>query len=194
MAYMAKALIESGGNDHKREILNFEEYKRCANLYNEAQSGGDLESWGIPEWEAFFLGTSYQQFPTQANQDALIPRTLRIYTELANRANHRRNFDIPSAFEKLTGLTVREFVAIGFWIWAVKCQRPSDSPFFRAADFVRSDVPLAQQAKIEAFFQHTSTTYPDFRRTADSVPEAGPQAGVYAANQLEWKPIVRTQF
>src|SRR5438045_3830315 len=44
MAYMAKAPIESGANDDKRDILTFEEYKRCANLYNEAQSYGDPET------------------------------------------------------------------------------------------------------------------------------------------------------
>jgi hypothetical protein len=193
MAYIAKALIESGSNDHKRDILTFDEYKVCANLYNEAQSGGDPENWGIPEWEAFFLRTSYQQFPAQANQYALIPRTLRLYRDTASRDEYRRRFDIPTAFQQLTGLTVQEFVTIGFWVWALKTQRPGDSPFFRTDEFVLADVPLATQNNIQAFFNRASANYESFRRTNVDRPATDSHYGVFAANQLEWMPIIQTQ-
>jgi hypothetical protein len=193
MAYIAKALIESGANDHKRAILNFDEYKHCANLYNQGRSHGDQETWGIAEWEIFFIRTSYQQFPTQANQHALIPRTLWLFTELANREAHRRKFDITSAFRSLTGLTVEEFVFIGFWIWAVKTQKQLDRPFFHMDDFVLPEVPLLAPDKMCAFFGRTSASYDAFRRAAARVSAAGAEHAEYAANQLEWTPIIRTQ-
>ncbi len=61
------------------------------------------------------------QFPFEVNTYAFIGQTLLLYGKLPNEIAHKRNvphFDFYDKFQKITGLSLEDFICCGFVAWA----------------------------------------------------------------------------
>ena len=112
MAFLARELIENS-NDHRGSTMDFDEYRRWANLYNTAQ-GLEMDvadphaSRTLTDWELFFLRTAHQQFRFQQSSIPAIPRTLALFGRRRVQPNKAATLDIPAAFQAAAGMPVRD--------------------------------------------------------------------------------------
>lgn len=120
LAHFAKALIERSNDYRSRKVDDTELYLAC-NYYNnirEPHPDDPLSETGRREVLNNLIRMSYSQFPFQITTHREdIPRTLILFEELAALA--ASEFDVARTFYDMTGMSVREFMVHGFFIWAM---------------------------------------------------------------------------
>jgi len=188
LAHFAKTLIEAS-NDYRQDQIQEEELYLACNYHNHIRGPDDA---GNIEGRRGVLNNliriSYSQFPFQMqNHKADIPRALILFEELAAQAIDE--FDVDSAFRKLTGLSIREFILHGFAIWAI-CGNGEIPPVKESTD-PRTErlLPLEKQQK---FRDIITADYMQFRECQAKKPiKKGLEKQQF--NCLHTYPLIRTQ-
>jgi hypothetical protein len=189
--YLAKALISAGGNDHRSQELTFDEYVELARLYNHAQAVDRTGFRDISDAELFLTRISEQQFRYQQWPYPQVARTLLLFSDLARDPKHARKFDIPTAFEDLTGLSVEQFVMIGVAIWGLVSAGGMRT--FDAASLVEKNRHMFSHDIMARFLARTAADYAGFRGNCSKHPPPRRALTFYAFNPLEVAPIIKTQ-
>lgn len=114
----------------------------------------------------FLFRTSWEQFTFQESPKALIPRYYTMF-RILNDQDTKRVLDIAESWKNLTGISIEDFITLGFGAWAMA----SAHSVFLTQAFQRSPVQaIAQRADtktLEAFFKLTATDYAGFRRMSE---------------------------
>lgn len=119
LAFFAKTLIEKSNDYRAKPISDSALFYACAyyNNIRDPHLRDPVTEEARRELLNHLIRMSYEEFPMQVmNHRADIPRTMILFEELASAAGNSE-FDVARAFREKSGLTVREFLLIGFAYW-----------------------------------------------------------------------------
>jgi hypothetical protein len=192
-AYIAKALIVAS-NDYRGEELTFEAYAHCAELFDTALIfGGPTDDQSRQEDRFLQERFSQTMFKRMFPRWLRVARTLVLFADLAARPELSTPFDIPSAFERLTGLSIEEFMGVGQAAYVLAFSGPGPWTHAEFVEILHLMCPQLSPEQIEQFVTLVSTDYRQFRDRCDGDAVDNPQHGLYSYNPLEHTPLVRTQ-
>jgi hypothetical protein len=128
---------------------------------------------------SLLIRLAYAQFPLQESSGALISRWLALLTEVTVQGD---SFDASTEFEELTGLSIKEFIAIGF---AFLTQAWSLALFTIESIQNTKISPLSLSAtpeKVALFLKLTSINFATFRDLCNSEVKQYGDLGPYNFN------------
>jgi hypothetical protein len=142
---------------------------------------------------SFRYRTANEQYPSQAKRAYWIPRALSIFEHLARSERRAGEPDLNAEFEARYGLSVLEFVRIGFAVmtWITQVQ-----PNFFTENLTGSQAAplrgLLTGDRLGAFLRAASWTVDQFRAHVQAQGRAPKGLERYLVNPLLRRPIVRT--
>lgn len=149
-------------------------------LYDPAMKG---DAW------RFFLRTIYEQAPFQESVWELIPRALLMYEE-ANRLVSDKQHDIERDFEEAFSLSVRDYLTLGFALYA---QFISDPVFFPLGGW-HTEIPslrdLLKTDKKEALLRLVCADAGRFRSVNSILAQSESKTDSYDFNSLFMYPVI----
>lgn len=131
--------------------------------------------------------TFYEQAPYQEQLQYLIPRHIMLYLE-SNPL--RSSFDPDSALRRATGLTVKEFMWIGFAFFAAALAYHSFERGFVENTQVKSVKPYVGSEKVDAFLAAAGADFETFRNLRLGEERDAPGFGRYTFNPLLDRPVI----
>lgn len=162
LAFFAKTLIELSTDDRATEVTDKVLLFAC-DRYNQL-----IDPFvGNPEVKPterdvhnFLVRTAFEQFPYQhGNYRNEVARAFILFEEIAEAAKGE-GFDIPVAFLKITGLSVRDFMLLGVAYWA-QAGTPIITPMTTSVASMKEVLTPEKQGK---FLALTATDYAGFRQ------------------------------
>jgi hypothetical protein len=189
LAFLAKLSILYS-SDLRRESLEpnavFELIALCGSLDEPFLHRGD-DKFAL--W-AFLLRTAWLQFPPQSGVGYLLPRYYLMFRSVNDGIAHRR-FDVPSAWEGLSGLTVEDTMALGFVLWA----RAGTAGFFESRQLQNPDIhflrELATDEKLERLLALAGADYQGFRDLQEEYRVDDPLYAKTEFNALVKRPVIQ---
>ncbi len=186
LAYIAKLLILVS-NDFRPKNFDKDSLLKAAAMFNNLLDRillTDSESEPFAA-DSFFIRTGYQQFTFQAEKRHLVPRALYLFKEI-NEELGTDKFDIPKTFVDMYGLTIEDFIYIGFAISAYLRK----TAFFNPDEIINAKVPkLANyltKEKVGRFLNIVTINYADFRKLTEI-----DQSNVHGLEHFEFNPLVK---
>jgi len=131
---------------------------------------------------------AYEQFPYQEKLQYLIPRHIILYLE-SNPPQLSLDFD--SAFHRMTGLTVKEFMMIGFIFYSAALAFHSFERGFIENTQVTSLRPYVSPEKVDAFLAIAGADFQTFRNLRLEEEKVAPGLGRFTFNPLLSRPVVK---
>lgn len=161
LAFFAKTLIENS-NDYRRKEVSDKILLFACDRYNNILDPlvGNPKVKPTDEGISnFLIRTSFEQFPFQLlNYRNEVARALVLFEQIADSAKGE-GFNVSESFRKISGLTIREFLLIGFVYWS-KAGQPIVYPLKTDASSLKD---LLAPEKQERFLSLISTDYLGFR-------------------------------
>lgn len=188
LAFFAKALIEHS-NDYKSKGVGDKDLLFACDLYNQI-----IDPFvGNPSVEAserdvhnFLVRTAFEQFPYQlGNYRNEVARAFVLFEEIAEAAKGD-GFDIPDAFLKLSGLSVRDFMINGVAYWA-QAGKPIVAPMTTSVASLKDILTPEKQGK---FLALTAADYSGFR-LCQEMQEKKPGFERFQFNCLNTYPLIK---
>lgn len=162
LALFAKTLIEHS-NDFRRKEVSDKVLLFACDRYNQILDpfvGNPSSETTQRDVHNFLVRTAFEQFPSQlGNYRNEIARAFVLFEELAE-VTKSDGFDIPSAFLKLSGLSVSDFMVIGVAYWA-QAGKPIVAPMSTSVASLKSILTPENQ---ERFLALTAIDYAGFRQ------------------------------
>jgi hypothetical protein len=199
LAYIAKELIVTA-NDYQRNGLILKQVVLFANWYTNIPStkrhakqehlSSDDKRFA---WIELMMPLMSEQLAWQRHVAVMdIGRTLVMYLELAKRLEHRHKIEISAEFSHITGLTIEEFIGMGF---AAFTQALTRSPAFVPSHLIpqNSRKEFFDPIKIGKFLNIVSRDYVTFRDEVRLEENKFPGAEKFALNPLIKWPIIKTR-
>jgi hypothetical protein len=131
---------------------------------------------------------AYEQFPYQEKLQYLIPRHIILYLE-SNPP--QLSLDLDSAFHRVTDLTVKEFMMIGFIFYSAALAFHSFERAFIENTQVTSLRPYVSPEKVDAFLATAGADFQTFRNLRLEEEKVAPGLGRFTFNPLLSRPIVK---
>jgi len=111
---------------------------------------------------SFLIRTAWWQFPSQSGIRYLLPRYLTMFRHVNDRLPERK-FDVPSAWEELTGISLEDSMVLGFMLWA----HSRSQMFFELKDLQNPKLgklyEVATTDRLERIAGLGGSTYREFR-------------------------------
>jgi len=132
--------------------------------------------------------TAYEQFPYQEQLQYLVPRHIMLYLE-SNPP--QPSFDLDGEFRKVTGLSVKDFMMIGFIFYAAAIPFHSFERAFIENTQVTSVRPYVTPDKIDAFLAAVGADFRDFKNRRLEEEKTAPGLGRFTFNPLLSRPVIK---
>ena len=132
--------------------------------------------------------TLHEQAPYEEQLQYLIPRHIILYLE---SKPPQLAFDLDSAFQRVTGLTVKEFMMIGFIFYAATLAYHSFQRGFVEDTQVKSLKPYVSPEKVDAFLAVAGADFQTFRNLRLKEERDAPGFGRYTFNPLLGRPVIQ---
>ena len=131
---------------------------------------------------------AYEQFTYQEGLQYLMPRHIILYLE-SNPP--QLSFDFDSTFQRLTGLTVKEFMMIGFIFYSAALAFHSFERGFVENTKVMSLMQYVSPEKMDAFLAIAGADFQTFRNLSLEEEKVAPGLGRFTFNPLLSRPVVK---
>ncbi len=131
---------------------------------------------------------AYEQFSYQEQLQYLIPRHIILYLE-SNPP--QLSLDFNSTFQKVTNLTVKEFMMLGFIFYSAACAFTSFERNYVENTPVASLRPYVSQEKIDAFLTIVGADFETFRKLRLEEEKTDPGLSRFTFNPLLSRPVVK---
>ena len=182
LAFVAKTSLLRSSDNRQRELTD-----REFSLLLAMQ--GELEDPFVKEdadLEGFLIRTAWEQFPLQEMKNRMIPRTLMLLRD-ANDALGRTPIDIEAAWEKMTGLSLEQFLIIGFAYLTGVGKSNRVVRHYASRGIFEGKVAVEQ---CEAFLGLASATYEEFRELSSAFRIDDPLYSKTEFNVLAQRPLI----
>ncbi|MBI3743752.1 MAG: hypothetical protein HY261_05620 [Chloroflexi bacterium] len=133
------------------------------------------------------MRVAYEQFPYQEQYGFLIPRYLAILTETHPTAPV---LQVESAFQTTTGMSIKEFMAVGFAFYAATSGPLVFGRSYLENTKVASLQPLLTAKNIDSFLKQATVDFRTFRELVMKEERDAPGLGRYTFNPLVSKPVL----
>jgi hypothetical protein len=130
----------------------------------------------------------YEQAPYQEEVRYLIPRHIILHLE---SKPPRSSFDLDSAFQRATGLTVKQFMMIGFAFYAAALAHHSFERGFVENTQVKSLKAYVGSGMVDAFLAAAGADFETFRNLRLEEERDAPGFGRYTFNPLLDRPVIK---
>jgi hypothetical protein len=188
LAFIAKqSLIH--GSDLRSTALDDAGYAELISLH------GNLDDGLVPDGTrfdtfGFLLRTAFEQFSYQDPLSDLIPRYFTLFKTI-NTSSKRKVVDVPKEFERRTGLSIEDFMVLGFAMWALAAQH---SLVYESA-FGKSQVTAirdrAEGGNLARLLHLISADYESFRRESNRWGSLDQRGAKTEFNALRTFPVIR---
>lgn len=134
-----------------------------------------------------------QQIPLQFFGSALM-----LFVDASTRMADQIGYHVPARFKEITGLTVEEFMQLGFVVFSAR-GGPAKTRGTFTAEYLRKafdqGVSVAEDVKVTRFLERVSADYQQFRLLASSDEYRVQDPGyiLYEFNPLQKRPIIEVQ-
>lgn len=139
---------------------------------------------------SFLIRTGWLQFPAQSGIGHLLPRYYAML-RVANDSLGDRRFDVPSAWEELSGLSLEDYVATGLVLWA-RAQRPG---FFQIRDLQGPQLGdlqhLTTDERLDSVMSLAGADYEEFRTLQSQYAVGDPLYAKTEFNVLVKRPLIQ---
>lgn len=192
LAFLVKiAILES--NDHRAGTVSQSELLRIANNVSHIE---DISTRSAIESQhdlnSILIRFAYEQFPLQRLGGFLLARALYLYGEASELANPRGiSIDPLAEFEKLVGMSVKQFVQVGACIYSLALDHPTIQVSNLTETSEETLKPILAHTPVTKVLNSLSLDYSGFRGEALKHRAAEPYLEKYEFNPLWEYPIVR---
>jgi hypothetical protein len=183
LAFIAKTALLRSTDNRQRELTE-EEFSQLVRMHANLEDA--FTSPNNTDLEGFLIRTAWEQFPYQDLKNAMIPRTLMLLKD-ADEALSHTPIDLGTVWTGITGLSLEEFLAIGFAYLAGVTNYTRIHRHFAARGIFEGKISVDQ---CEAFLKLTSTTYEDFRVASEPYKVNNPRYVKTEFNVLAQRPLV----
>jgi len=199
LAYLANALITSGGNDYRsKQIGDKQNLLTLLNVYSNDLIAPELKRDKTVPFTRKDLVSSLvrmhaEQFEYQFDYRNLIARTIVIFTDIANSITPEKFEPLNTIFEREVELSFQDYLTLVMAVWS----STQELATFRKEVLTTANIPSMQSAfteeKIENFLKMLSTDYETFRRIdTEANTNLDPVFTKYRFNPLLIYPIIKT--
>lgn len=136
---------------------------------------------------SLMIKVAYQQFPFQEGTRNLLPRHLLIYLFSKTR---KSLLDVDSAVSRNFGISIQEFLTLGFVFTAASLVHSAFSRSFIENTKIRAIKKTVVPGKIDMFLKRTAADYDTFRDMCTQEIKEYPRSGTYRFNPLFDRPII----
>jgi len=188
LAFIAKqAILE--GSDLRSTPFAEPEFAELVSLHGNLDDGMSASS-NLFDTYAFLYRTSWEQFTYQDSLFELIPRYYLLF-ERINGSSARRRVDIPREFERLFGISIEDFIVLGFSFWSLA---EKHAIFFESAleaGQVESIAERARDGRAAKVLELIGASYEKFRAVSGTFDAIAATRPMTAFNALRMYPVVR---
>ena len=179
LAFIARTSLLRSTDRRQRELTE-EAFNQLIHMH------GNLDEvlFQDEDVDSFLFRTAWEQFPLQEGYARLIPRTLMMLVDANEELGDP--LDLKATWPKTSGLTLEQFIRVGFAYLAGLSKFTSVSRHFAASGVFAG---VVTEEECEAFLRMTSATYEEFRNL--SKPFRGDELFVRTEfNVLTQRPLI----
>jgi hypothetical protein len=210
LAYLANTLLLSGANDCNKAIFQYDEIIALCGAYTEKlddQSTQELieDLAGHDALTMFIIRNDYEQQSFRVSCIAdLITRELVFWKELSLKLINENfiSIDFNGIFKQSTGLTLEQYIVIGFSIFTVIVNKEDGKGTFNIENLIAIDKDLKEKIEnvvnidnLKAFLKIISTNYSGFKKEYSKLnllPKFKSNPDKHCFNPLWLFPVIET--